>query len=245
MVSITNLPHSVRMILRCKLLFLSMVATICAVATNPQRLDENDSLVFLQKPSFLIYYNIDKCTPALVVWKLSGAKLGRITRPASKGFAQDRSLPKPRAKSSDFTSTGYQRGHMCPSADWSANVDLMKATFIMSNVAPMTPTLNMVQWAQAEDYSRYLARHGYNCRLIAGAFFSGDSLISLGSSKIGVPDSFFRACIVPSCPRLSVYWLFANDHHQRAESACRVDRSRFLMSIRSKVRFYIDQLNIL
>lgn len=214
-------------------------------AATPQRMDENDSLVFLQKPHFLIWYNIDKRVPALVVWKLSGNQLGNKSRPESKGFAQDRELPKPRAKSSDFTGTGYQRGHCCPSADWSNNIDQMKATFVMSNVAPMTPTLNMVQWAQAEDYSRYLARHGFTCKVIAGAFFGGDSLLSFGATKIGVPDSFFRACIVPSRPELTVFWLFANDHRQRAESACRVGRKRFLMSIRKKVRFYIDQLDVL
>ena len=121
----------------------------------------------------------------------------------------------------------------------------MRATFIMSNVAPMSPALNMVQWAQAEDYSRCLARFGHECHMLAGAFLSDSvQLLSL-SSMIYVPDSFFRACIVHDAPQLSVYWLMANDTIRRNESACRVGRRRFLMSLRKKVRIIFDQLDTL
>lgn len=214
-------------------------------AFSPQRIDDNDSLICLQKDSYVVFYNIDRQIPALVAWNLTKKNLGRWHRPSNISFRQDVNCPKPRAKPQNFVNTGYQRGHLCPSADRSADNAQMRATFVMSNVAPMTAVLNTVQWAQAEDYSRCLARYGHECHMMAGAFLSDSAQLLSMSSMINVPDSFFRACIVHDAPQLSVYWLMANDTIRRSETACRVGRRRFLMSMRKKVRMIFDKLDTL
>lgn len=211
-------------------------------ACSPDRPDESDSLICLQKPRFLVYYNINKNAPALVVWSLTKTDLGHNRRPAGQSFLTDPACPKPRAKSSDFTRTGYQRGHLCPSADRSANVELMRATFVMSNVAPMYPELNMQGFAQAEEHSRSLAWANHRCMLVAGAFFSSDSLRYLNKSSVGIPDSFFRACIVPDAPELSVFWLFPNDTKATRETTFRVSSSAFASSLRRKVLDIIKEI---
>lgn len=233
------------MVRRVSVLLIGLTMCAAGFTSSPQRIDDDDSIIHLQKNGFVIYYNIDRQIPALVAWNLTKKNLGRDHRPSNISFRQDIKCPKPRAKAQSFVNSGYQRGHLCPSADRSADVTRMRATFIMSNVAPMTPALNMVQWAQAEDYSRSMARYGHECHMLAGAFLSEEvQLLSL-SSMIHVPDSFFRACIVHDAPRLSVYWLMANDTIRRNESACRVSRRRFLMSLRKKVRIIFDQLDTL
>lgn len=230
---------------RVNVLLLGLMMCASGYAFSPQRIDENDSLIFLQKNSYVVFYNIDRQIPALVAWNLTKKNLGRWHRPSNVSFRQDVECPKPRAKAQSFVNTGYQRGHLCPSADRSADNDQMRATFVMSNVAPMTAVLNTVQWAQAEDYSRYLARYGHECHMIAGAFISNRVQMLSMSWVIHVPDSFFRACIVHDAPQLSVYWLMANDTIRRSETACRVGRRRFLMSMRKKVRIIFDNLDTL
>lgn len=230
---------------RVSALVLGLLMCAAGFTSSPQRIDEGDSLLFLQKNGFVIYYNIDRQIPALVAWNLSKKNLGRKHRPSNNSFRQDTECPKPRAKAQSFVNSGYQRGHLCPSADRSADNTQMRATFVMSNVAPMTQVLNMIQWAQAEDYSRMLARYGHECHMLAGAFLGEGGKLLSSSSMIQVPDSFFRACIVHDAPQLSVYWLMANDTIRRKESACRVGRRRFLMSLRKKVRILFDQLDTL
>ena len=230
---------------RISVLLPGLLMCAAAYTSSPQRIDEGDSLLFLQKNGFVIYYNIERQIPALVAWNLTKKNLGRYHRPSNVSFRQDINCPKPRAKAQSYVKSGYQRGHLCPSADRSADVTQMRATFIMSNVAPMTPALNMVQWAQAEDYSRCLARFGHECHMMAGAFLSDSVQLMSLSSMIHVPDSFFRACIVHDAPQLSVYWLMANDTIRRNETACRVGRRRFLKSLRKKVRIIFDQLDTL
>lgn len=230
---------------RVNVLLLGLMMCPVVFAFSPQRLDEDDSLIFLQKNSYIVFYNIDRQIPALVAWNLTKKNLGRHHRPSSVSFRQDVDCPKPRAKAQSFVNTGYQRGHLCPSADRSADDAQMRATFVMSNVAPMTAVLNTVQWAQAEDYSKCLARYGHDCHLMAGAFISDSAKLLSMYSKIHVPDSFFRVCIVHDAPQLSVYWLMANDTIRRSETACRVGRRRFLLSLRKKVRIIFDNLDTL
>lgn len=224
------------------LLFVGLMICTTVQAFSPCRTDESDSLIRLQKSRFLVYYNINKNCPALVCWSLTKSDLGHHRRPAGQSFLTDPVCPRPRAKSSDYTRTGYQRGHLCPSADRSANVVLMRATFVMSNVAPMCPGLNMQGFAQAEEHSRSLAWANHRCLLVAGAFFSSDSLRYLGKSSIGIPDSFFRACIVPDAPELSVYWLFPNDTKATREATFRVSSSAFASSLRRKVLNIIKEI---
>lgn len=223
------------------LLFGLMICT-SVQAISLGRPDESDSLIRLQKSRFLVYYNIDRNCPALVVWSLTKTDLGHHRRPAGQSFLTDPACPRPRAKSSDYTHTGFQRGHLCPSADRSANVEFMRATFVMSNVAPMYPELNMQGFAQAEEHSRALAWANHRCLLVAGAFFSSDSLRYLNKSSVGIPDSFFRACIVPDAPELSVYWLFPNDAKATREATFRVSSSAFASSLRRKVLDIIKEL---
>lgn len=230
---------------KVNVLLLGLMICAAGYAFSPQRLDGDDSLIFLQKNSYVVYYNIARQIPALVAWNLTKKNLGRHHRPSNVSFRQDVECPKPRAKAQSYVNTGYQRGHLCPSADRSADNTQMRATFVMSNVAPMTVVLNTVQWAQAEDYSRLLAKYGHDCHLMAGAFISDSVQLLSMSSMIQVPDSFFRACIVHDAPQLSVYWLMANDTIRRSETACRVGRRRFLMSLRKKVRIIFDQLDTL
>ena len=63
----------------------------------------------------------------------------------SKNFKRDN---KNELKSSDYTNSGYDRGHLCPNDDYGCE------TYYMSNVVPMTPNFNRGKWKIAEKYIR-------------------------------------------------------------------------------------------
>ena len=190
---------------RIRLTLVGLMICAGAQASSPQRFNNVDSLVYLQRESFIVWYSPAVNVPALVAWSLSGSDLGRCHRPAGQNFLTDFDCPKPRAKSSDYRRSGYQRGHLCPSADRSSSTSAMRATFIMSNVAPMTPAkLNTCSWAQAEEYSRIVARAGHRCFLVAGALIPDSVCHWLPSARIAIPDSFFQGlhryrCAIPEC----------------------------------------------
>lgn len=227
---------------KVSVLVIALMHAMSVDAMTFQGVDDADSIIYLQRQSFVVWYHVERNIPIFVAWSLSHNDLGANRRPRSQTFLTDFGCPRPRAKSSDYTRSGYQRGHLCPSADRSANDASMRATFIMSNVAPMTPRLNQMSWAQAEEYARIVARGGHRCQMVAGSLMPDSVRQWLKLGHVAIPDSFFRACVVPDSPNLSVFWLMANDSVVRSERVTRVSRARFMQSLRSSQRVLFDSL---
>ncbi len=112
----------------------------------------------------------------------------------SSGFVTDRVLREmglPVAASSDYTSTGFDRGHMLPSADRLSSEEANKATFIMSNVAPQVPSLNRGVWKSLEEQVRDWAAESDTVFVVCGTIL-GDGVQRIGKG-VGVPKAFFKA----------------------------------------------------
>ncbi|MGV3637128.1 MAG: DNA/RNA non-specific endonuclease, partial [Flavobacteriales bacterium] len=58
------------------------------------------------------------------------------------------------AVTADYWNSGYDRGHLVPSADMRWNFDALKATYYYSNISPQVPELNRETWADLEDWGR-------------------------------------------------------------------------------------------
>lgn len=90
-------------------------------------------------------------------WHYTSGDSGSSGR--SDAFAADTNLPPNFywVQATDYSGSGYDRGHMCPSADrtdtYAHNVD----TFRMSNMIPQAPDNNQGVWANLETYSRAIA----------------------------------------------------------------------------------------
>lgn len=54
----------------------------------------------------------------------------------------------------DYWNSGYDRGHMVPSADMRWNLEALQGTYLYSNVSPQVPELNRGTWADLEDWGR-------------------------------------------------------------------------------------------
>jgi len=58
---------------------------------------------------------------------------------------------------SDYTYSGYDRGHMAPNADFNDTYENALATFFIGNIWPQTPNVNRVEWLRTENETRRLA----------------------------------------------------------------------------------------
>ena len=95
----------------------------------------------------------------------------------------------------DYSGSGYDRGHMVPSADRFANVKLNEETFMMTNIVPQTGALNQYTWEKLESYSRSQARRGFDVYTIAGVY--GNQGVLKG--KVTVPSNCWK--IIAILPR--------------------------------------------
>ncbi|SEK42552.1 endonuclease G [Aquimarina amphilecti] len=168
---------------------------------NPSDANTNSTNYYLSKPDFSLSYNNNTGTANWVSWHLSSAWTGNT--PRCNCFKRDNDLPSSffRATSSDYTNSGFDRGHLCPSADRNGSEDSNENTYYMTNIAPQAPDNNQRSWANFENYLRSLTLEGNEVHIIAGVAGSGGTgrngfASSIDGGNITVPDSFWKVALI-------------------------------------------------
>src|SRR5215831_16673344 len=119
--------------------------------------DPNNHLHYLvQRTVEAIDYNDTLGLPNWASWDLTSSDIGSSGR--SPEFFTDTSLPPSfyEVTTTDYSGSGYDRGHMCPSADRTDNTTDNDLVFLMSNIIPQAPINNEGVWASFESYCRTL-----------------------------------------------------------------------------------------
>lgn len=136
---------------------------------------QSDDNFLMERPKFTLSYNNSKLIPNWVAWHLCTKDLGDSDR--SNKFRADSDLPNEwyavTKNDYKFTIYGFDRGHLCPSADRTANAEDNSITFLMTNMVPQAPDNNRIVWVALEKYERELAVQGYELYIFAGPLGEG------------------------------------------------------------------------
>ncbi|TMQ12122.1 MAG: DNA/RNA non-specific endonuclease [Deltaproteobacteria bacterium] len=146
------------------------------------------------KSGYVISYNGSRKVPNWVSWELNTSYLG--STPRQDDFRPDDTFPasEPQASLADYSGSGYDRGHMCPSADRTLTVTANQQTFYLTNMVPQAANNNQGPWATMENDLRTIARTGKELFIISGGTFSASSN-TIGSGVV-VPDQTFKVVVV-------------------------------------------------
>jgi endonuclease G, mitochondrial len=147
----------------------------------------------IERPQYVLAYNRDRGIPSWVSWQLTQSDFGDAER--KDNFVADTSLPEGwyQVTTDDYTGSGYDRGHMCPSADRTATQEDNDDTFIMTNIVPQAPDNNRVTWEHLESYSRDLVQQGHVLYIITGG--EGDNG-TIAKGKVAVPRYTWKIIVV-------------------------------------------------
>jgi endonuclease G len=139
-------------------------------------------------------YNPKRLGPNWVAWRLVADDIGSVDRRDT--FRADSALPEDFKKvgKRDYAGSGYDRGHICPSADRTSSIGANDATFLMSNMLPQVPALNRGPWKILEGYERGLAGQGKQVQIVAGGIFSTET-VKIGPG-VDVPAANFKIIVV-------------------------------------------------
>lgn len=110
-------------------------------------------------------------------------------------FKQDPYVSTSSAHSSDYKYSGYDRGHLLPSADLRFDQDANNSTFYMSNISPQLPQFNRGIWKKLEERVRAVAITSDSCYIITGPihYIVDDFEIANG---VDIPDAFYKSILV-------------------------------------------------
>lgn len=166
---------------------------------NPSNATNNPSNAdnyLMVNNDYALSYNNSRGSANWVAWRITAGDFGGAER--QNDFRPDPNLPKnfTRITPADYTGSGFDRGHLCPSADRSASQESNSRTFYMTNMTPQTPDLNRNVWNDFETYSRDLVKKtGVDLYVVAGCYGEKGKL----KKKISVPTNCWKIiAAVPS-----------------------------------------------
>ena len=139
----------------------------------------------IARPQYALSYNNSTREPNWVSWNLTTADVGTSGRSAN--FFQDTTLPAGfyQVLTTDYSGSGYDRGHMCPSGDRTITDADNEATFFMTNMIPQSPDNNQGVWANFESECRSIAAAGNEVLIISGPSGYAGATIASGVAIAG------------------------------------------------------------
>ena len=172
---------------------------------NPSNASTNTADIgnFLMKEGYYsVSYNRDRGIPNWVSWHTSSTDYGSV--PRQDNFRVNPNLPQGwyGVNSLSYSTSGFDRGHLCPSADRTSTIVANSSTFLMTNIIPQAPTNNQVTWAGLEDYCRSLVQMGNELYIIAGCYGEGGStsaggvITSIDNGRVVVPAKLWKVIVV-------------------------------------------------
>lgn len=146
------------------------------------------------KADYVVSYNGSRKVPNWVSWELNTSYLGSIDR--QNDFRPDDTFPasEPQAQLTDYSGSGFDRGHMCPSADRTLTTTANSQTFYLTNMVPQSANNNRGPWEKLEAELRTIVDGGKEVFIIAGGVFSTSSA-TIGTG-VSVPDKTFKVAVV-------------------------------------------------
>jgi endonuclease G, mitochondrial len=191
-------------IIRIIVAFLSVVSQEWALDLSPIGTPQGGSCTVMDKSFYVICYQPEWKIPEWVAEHVTREQLLAPAVPRKDAFRPDPAVPAGRAELSDYKGSGYDRGHQAPAGDFRYSVEAMRATFLLSNMAPQRPEMNRVIWRDLEVAVRSLIAHEGDAWIITGPVgVQTDQLYVplvwpanvIGAHQVVVPEAFFKAAL--------------------------------------------------
>jgi endonuclease G len=156
----------------------------------------------MEKTQYALSYHRDNGRANWVSWHLDSAWMG--SAPRQDDFRGDTTLPAGwyRVQGTDYSGSGFDRGHYCPSADRTSTVANNSATFLMTNMMPQSPDNNQGPWADLEDYARTLVNAGNELHVVMGGVGQGGTgsnggvTMTIAGGYVRVPAQTWKIILV-------------------------------------------------
>ncbi len=119
-------------------------------------------------------------------------------------FHPDENIPgSERAELHHYARSGYDRGHVAPSADM-FDMQSQYECFSLANMVPQVPENNRGPWAGIESAVRMMAKSKGDLYVVTGPIFQGGDVQQIGDAVM-VPTKLFKAIYDPQRKEAGAY----------------------------------------
>lgn len=153
-------------------------------------------LAIFKYEGFVSGYDTLKLNPRWVSYNLKKEYINGHKYLKNRKFAPDPHLDKKHtAVNSDYTRSGYDRGHLARQSNMkgrSLQCELESCYF--TNVSPQKPNFNRVVWSKIEQTAINITRNYDESWMVVGPYF--DEYITKIKNKVEIPDGFYNILIL-------------------------------------------------
>lgn len=165
--------------------------------------------ILIHKTGFAIAYNCSYRSARWVAYMLEAEETKAKVRRKNHFIADtlpDSCLVVPE----DYKRSGYDKGHLAPSADLCWSLQTMQESFCMTNMSPQKPRFNRGMWKKLEDQVRDWAVDNDSVYIVTGPVL-GPGLPVIGLSRICIPEFFYKVILDFSGPEVkAIAFVMAN-----------------------------------
>lgn len=151
----------------------------------------NSKGVLIKHKAYILSYREEYEQAEWVAYELTKSELNDVTG-REDNFTEDPDVATGSALSSDYSRSGYDRGHLAPSADMRYESRVQKESFYMSNIAPQSAELNRGVWKDLEEAVRRWVKQYDTLYIVTGGVLQPGLEYIGKKNKIAVPNEFYK-----------------------------------------------------
>jgi endonuclease G len=165
---------------------------------------------------YTIGYNETNEQADWVTYELTRQQLQIPNVPRSNWFEEDPNVSSHSAVHSDYSGSGYSRGHLAPAGDMAFSEEAMQASFFMSNMSPQKSAFNGGIWRELEECARDWTYKNERVWIATGPLFGKVTRYIGRSSQIRVPDAFYKIILdVEEPEKKGIAFIIKNEKSER------------------------------
>ena len=172
------------------------------VITNPNLAKKTTMLCF---EGYAVTHSGISRTPIWSAEHLTAQRIeeARQLKRVNRFHAEEQLPPGDRAELTDYSRSGFDRGHMAPNGDMPTE-NAQYESFSLANIIPQSPKNNQILWEGIEQATRNLVREGKDIYVVTGPIFEGSNLERL-NGRVLVPTFVFKAIYDPARKQAAAY----------------------------------------
>ncbi|MFK5857590.1 MAG: DNA/RNA non-specific endonuclease [Bacteroidota bacterium] len=157
----------------------------------PASIDNHQIVAYTQ---FTLSYNEQHEQADWVAYELTKDEVA-MKQKRCNCFKSDKSITTASASKSDYSSTGFDLGHLSPAADNNMNKKANAESFLMSNISPQIPQFNRGIWKYLESWVREQAIIHNSVYIVTGPIFI-NNFGSIGSNNVTIPGYYYKVLLI-------------------------------------------------
>ncbi len=139
-----------------------------------------------------ICYDYSYKSAKYVAYTLDGELINEGDIVKRPNFYREREIPREyQVLDSDYTRSGYDRGHLAPDADFDYNEEDLHQIYSLANIIPQDPNINRHFWIKVEKQERLVAATLGELSVINGVEFD-EKPKYIGENRIAVSKGFWK-----------------------------------------------------